>query len=285
MNRISLPTLTPLQSYNSCVGSIIDELLRSRMLMVSNTIETYATLYIHQASLGNTCSIAPLVHVRGEDPLVIGDVRKSELVNLYDYYMVQRQPGRLTYDQILVAANEKCPFCGGIGRPKSLDHYLPKANYPQFSVLPQNLVPACRDCNTGKSNDLAQEPGQQPIHPYFDADCFFMDQWVFGRVIETFPPSIEFYTRRPENWSDIDFQRASNHFSDFDLSIRYSIQAAEELGVIVDQRKGYLAASPPGDFSTFLRSISNSPSLFANHWKKVMYQTLANSQWFCSTTF
>lgn len=275
----------PMQPYNDCVSSILDEPLKNRLQSISNTIETHANLYIERAAHGNTYTINPILHTRGSDPFIVNDIRKSELINLYDYNMVQRHPGRTTYDQILVSANEKCPFCGGIGRPKSLDHYLPKANYPQYSVLPQNLIPACRDCNTGKSNDLALEPGQQPIHPYFDHDRFFVDQWVFGRIIETHPCSIFFFAQMPAGWSEIDFQRASNHFSDFDLSKRYSIQAAEELGVVVDQRKGYLATCSPDEFSNFLRSVSNAPSLFANHWKKIMYQTLAGNRWFCTTEF
>lgn len=285
MKRILSPALTSQESYRACAQSIIDEVLQNRILSVSNPIEDGALIYIDYAIRGITYSIPPIIHARGTDPIIIGDVLKSELVKLYDYYMVQRHPGRSAYDQILVAANEKCPFCGGIGRPKSLDHYLPKANYPQFSVLPQNLVPACRDCNTGKSNDLAQNPSQQPLHPYFDADRFFLDQWVFGRVIETLPCSIEFYTCPPADWNDTDSQRVTNHFSGFDLSKRYSIQAAEELGIVVDQRKGFMSNLPPADFSNFLRSVSRAPSLFANHWKRVMYQTLADSEWFCSTMF
>ena len=38
-----------------------------------------------------------------------------------------------------------CPMCGGFGNG-TLDHYLPKDTYPEFSVFSKNLIPAC-NCN------------------------------------------------------------------------------------------------------------------------------------------
>lgn len=285
MRRIPLPTCSSIQSFNDCTSSIIDLNLKQRLLDISNYIEATSTHYFDQATLGTVYTIPPLKHPRGADPFIVADVLKSELVNLYDYNMVKRNPGRVLYDKILVAADEKCPFCGGIGRPRSLDHYLPKANYPQFSVLPQNLVPSCRDCNTDKSNDLAEKESKQPIHPYFDADKFFLDQWIFAKVLPTAPCSILYHTTTPTGWSDAEANRVSNHFKDFDIAKRYSIQAAEELGTLIDQRRGYLSACTPSEFSDYLASVANANSLFANHWKKIMYQTLAADLWFCCQTF
>jgi hypothetical protein len=219
-----------------------------------------------------------LAHQRGEDPIVVADVKKSELLKLYGYHMVDRQPGRGLYDVILVAANEQCPFCGGIGRPKSLDHFLPKANYPQYAVLPQNLVPCCRDCNTEKSNALATVEDEQSIHPYFDDDKFFSEQWVFAKVELTQPCSLVYFSAPPNEWRDTDKNRALNHFRDFNIGARYSVQAADELSALIDLRRGYLSSISPEEFSVYLSSVSNSTSYFSNHWKRVMYQTLAQNR-------
>lgn len=284
MNRINPPAVTGLQSFTHCANSIVQPLARQRMLDSSVEIEAAAVAYQYHAFLGTLFSIPPLLAARGDDPVVCGTLLKSELINLYDYSMVQRHPGRDYYDRILTAANEKCPYCGGIGRPQSLDHYLPKAHYPQYSVNPQNLIPSCRDCNTGKSNGLAQDAAGQPIHPYLDSDRFFLEQWVSAEVVYTDPCYIRFFTSVPQAWPQVDASRAINHFSDFDLGKRYAIQAGEELGVLIDQRRGFLANLSPQEFAQFLNSVA-SARLFPNHWKKVMYQALSTDHRFCSTVF
>ena len=216
MKKLLRPNISGHESYDTCVSGVEAGDLKNRFVACHDTIDEQTNEYINYANDGTLSSLAPLICRRNEDPIVIGSVLKSELVKLYDYYMVQKQPARDIYDAILVAANDKCPFCGGIGRPKSLDHYLPKANYPQFSVFPHNLVPACRDCNTGKSNSLATNANEQVLHPYFDDDFYFSVQWIFARVVQTEPCSLEFYVTPPDTWQDVSKDRVRQHFNDFD---------------------------------------------------------------------
>ena len=52
---------------------------------------------------------------------------------------------------------KRCPFCGQLlessGKTTSdvptadLDHFFPKYEYPQFALLPENLIPTCIECN------------------------------------------------------------------------------------------------------------------------------------------
>lgn len=59
-----------------------------------------------------------------------------------------------------------CPYCT-ILSTQTLDHYLPKKTYPEFSILSQNLVPSCGTCN--KPRDFRTKTGERAlIHPYFD---------------------------------------------------------------------------------------------------------------------
>lgn len=41
---------------------------------------------------------------------------------------------------------EECPYCGNPFSPDTLDHFLPKDEWPEFSIFPNNLVPQCRGC-------------------------------------------------------------------------------------------------------------------------------------------
>ena len=50
----------------------------------------------------------------------------------------------------------------------TLDHLLPKTDFPAFAIFGKNLVPACK-CNSKRSTLLTgANPGERILHPYFD---------------------------------------------------------------------------------------------------------------------
>lgn len=62
-----------------------------------------------------------------------------------------------------------CPSCGEEGSPSTIDHYLPKEDYPHFSVTPVNLTPMCDACQSAKGQETLDENGRRIfLHPYFD---------------------------------------------------------------------------------------------------------------------
>lgn len=62
-----------------------------------------------------------------------------------------------------------CPMCGG-GSLGTLDHYLPRASYSEFSFYSMNLVPCCGRCNNKRGVALrGVTRAERPLHPYFDA--------------------------------------------------------------------------------------------------------------------
>lgn len=72
-----------------------------------------------------------------------------------------------------------CPYCGNSMIPDTLDHFIPKGKWPEFSIFPNNLVPQCRGCAPVKGehyycieNNLAMF-----IHPiYFN----FLENFRFS---------------------------------------------------------------------------------------------------------
>lgn len=77
-----------------------------------------------------------------------------------------------------------CPACGELGKPNTLDHYLPKGLYPHFCVTPVNLFPMCDACQKEKleKTGTTAEP-RFFLHPYFDV---FIAEQVLTVSIE--PP-------------------------------------------------------------------------------------------------
>lgn len=60
-----------------------------------------------------------------------------------------------------------CPICN-VKVSKTLDHYLPKSKFPQFSLTPANLIVMCGDCNKEKLEYFANDYITMPFHPNFE---------------------------------------------------------------------------------------------------------------------
>jgi len=109
-----------------------------------------------------------------------------------------------------------CPSCGEEGTPNTLDHYLPKQNYPQFAITPANLSPMCDICQMHKGSETIDDEGHRLyLHPYFDD--FIAEQILqleIGRPLEApenfflrpvpgLPENIEALVRRHTSGLDI----------------------------------------------------------------------------------
>lgn len=181
--------------------------------------------------------IGALQAPRKADPLVIHTgILKSEMITLYStYFSNRKKPAYEIYERIKLSASESCPYCGGIGDPQNLDHYMPKKYYPQYTVLPLNLVPSCRDCNMGSKGDLPMTVDENRVlNPYFDGSHFFEQQWVFADFLvdeSGIPLTTVYRCEPPSAWNHIDRQRAISHFNTFDLERRYKNSAGTQIPI------------------------------------------------------
>jgi hypothetical protein len=286
MRAVSKPQFDTQLVYEACVNSISNDDLRNRLNSIANHIVKAGKDYDLKAQVSTLFKIE--LNNCENIQIVVGAVTKQELKDVYTQHMVGlTKPARRIYDELIEAApNGKCPSCG-FGQASTLDHYLPKTKFPCLSVLPINLVPACKDCNTGKSASLAVIAERQTIHPYYDSHHgFFSEQWLFAEVKETNPVSIKFYVEPPEDWMNIPKQRVITHFKNFDLSRRFSVEAAEELSSLNPLLFEYFAMGGKGAVKFDLETKARVE--FKNHknsWKTAMYQALASSDWYCEYGF
>lgn len=282
MLRLKQPTYSYIDVLDLCREGITgNKGLLQKVNNATDDLHDQSQAYEASGTTGELYTIHPLKKAekkRGDsfDPIVVGQLKKSDLIKLYENYLVgKKKPARKVYDALMLAADEKCPFCGGVGRPRNLDHYLPKAYYPQFSILPVNLVPSCRDCNMdGKGEAFAEEEAEQVIQPYLDDDRFFNEQWLFARYLPDDgdePDVIEYFVSPPVGWEDPDKQRVEKHFNDFDLGLRFSKEAGSRLVVLMAQYQALLDVQVDKVTSKniiFQSAIDASP--FVNHWERVM---------------
>jgi len=275
MRAITAPDLDPQKVYLSCINSISDNDLRNRLNEVSNGIIIAAVNYKERAETNQLYTIPP--NNCGNDTVVLGTVTKKELKNLYSSHMVGRtKPARLVYDLLLSKAPlGKCPFCG-VGHASTLDHYLPKTKYPQLSVVPLNLVPSCKDCNTGKSVAIATTEEEQSLHPYFDHQKFINEQWLFAEVVPTTPETIRYFVKSPVSWDNVSKNRVKSHFNDFKLAAKYTVEAANELAGRKQILDDFKKQNDSNALINFLKqeAVSHSKK-HVNSWQTALYQALA----------
>lgn len=284
MKKLPLPKVNfsaALSEAISGIGSAATRLAYATAFADPTAIETN---YADCARAANLYA-QPRVATAG-DPLVFGALRKSDLTKLYTQYFVpEGKPARRLYEAIKVAAGGKCPLCGGVGHVRTLDHYLPKANFPLYAVMPTNLVPCCRDCNSEKLNAFAAARGNQTLHPYFDHERFFDDKWVYARVIRTMPPVLEYFVAPPDDWHEDDKSRVKSHFAEYGLAEKFSVEAAADLPETIRTRQTTMSAVSPQEFSRYLAEKGQTGTLPVNNWRRVMFAALAADPWFCTQPF
>ena len=285
MRALAVPNYDPQAVFQTCINSITDGNLRNRLNLVTKDIVASAKDYEQKAKAIQLYTIPP--NNCSNDNVALGTVTKNELKDVYSSQMVGRaKPARVIYDTLLSQAPlGKCPFCG-FGHASTLDHYLPKAKYPQLSVLPLNLVPSCKDCNTGKKAAIATTAESQSLHPYFEHQNFIDQQWLYAQVAQTMPATIRFFVEAPVHWSDISKARVHSHFNDFKLASRYSVEASNQLACMRGSLADYRELLGLDGIRQHLTIEAQSYARqHKNSWQTAMFQALVASDWYCDGGF
>ena len=291
MKKLDVPPYAPIDLFDTSVAGLADQELRSKFEENRSTVVEAFQRFDEHSQTKTWCNLPRAS--RGQlDAIILGTLTKRELVDLYNEGVVKsRGKPRRIYDQIKVSTCDMCPYCGGVGEMGekgevgTADHFLPKAYFPTYSVLPVNLVPACGVCNTGMGGSFPIDENLQPIHPYLDDDHFFTEKWVAAAVSPGEPLVITFFADPPTAWCNKDRHRVTAHFKACKLGSRYRSKVWTELTPLISQRRSSLLNFSPEQFRAHLAGVENDPGLPINGWKRVLYSALARSDWFCEAEF
>jgi CRISPR/Cas system Type II protein with McrA/HNH and RuvC-like nuclease domain len=97
------------------------------------------------------------------------DIKKPSIIRVYKYVnqIIQKVP--LNRDNVYRRDNFECVYCGDNNRKTlTLDHVIPQSKGGKDTW--DNLVTACRKCNSEKSNLTLEEYGKeipQPRRPHY----------------------------------------------------------------------------------------------------------------------
>lgn len=280
MRILPLPKVDAVEAFDACVASTGSVELQLRLIAAREELKSGYDYYAAQAEAKNLYSFHPVE--AGDEILTRLKVSIGELKNLYTQQLSAKgRAPRRYYDKILASTPlGKCPLCG-FGHASTLDHYLPKSKFPWYSVLPINLIPACKDCNYGKSNKFATIEAEQLIHPYFESALIGKDQWLFASVQPTSPASVVFFSEPPMQWDTALKGRVSRHFYEYDLPRRFAVEAATEIAGLIPLLSSLASTTGEVGVKAHLDMVSRSTLKGeANSWKTALYQALAGAEWY-----
>ncbi len=277
MRRIEPPNTTPVETataiYRQCAQAVQSVEKTKRLLSAEPDIAAAAEKYVEAATRA-------ALHEIVRSSAIAGIVTKKEMMSLYKTHMA-RKAGitREVYDHLMSAPRHKrCPLCGQ-RVVSTLDHHLPKSEYPAFSIFPHNLIPVCGDCNKNKHTALPKYPEFQTIHPYFDN--FETERWLYGKVVQGEPVAIKFFVEAPVHWDEIKGKRAKHHFKILRLNELYASHAAEELTNIRHRLTCLYREAGIESVQQHLEYEAESKAAaHVNSWQTATYEALASDDWF-----
>ncbi|MFJ9530863.1 HNH endonuclease [Streptomyces cyaneofuscatus] len=276
------PTLDARKVYETCISNARPARVRTALQQVADQVAAAAAAYTEAATKGELHTLAALQHQPEGKPSKKSDKDQPKTINdhlkaTYTSRMVhEKSKGRVFYNILLAAAPDgRCTLCGQ-GLADTLDHQLPKDGYPLFAVAPDNLVPACRSCNTNKRDDVAVVAEEQTLHPYFDTDVNKYI-WLVARVSAPFPPAVTFHAEPPSSMPLVLAARVRHHFSSLQLARTYGPQAAPELRTL---NRSLKRLAPPAA-SQHLHELAEDWTVEQpNSWQAALYRALAASCWY-----
>ena len=264
MNKLSIPFPNDSagEMFEKCVRGYCDLAKVKKLLTYKNAVETSAKNYLKY--IPGDIEHYPKTAVRGDDADMLVAVYKEKFAH------ASFKTGRAYYDKILAGTNGKCAICS-IGVASTLDHYLPKAEYPTLCVFPANLVPECQACNKNKGKYVPDNNERMLLHPYFDDLSTVI--WLDARLVFSSVIGIEYYNSYASN--PVIASRITLTLQQYKLLPLFSIQANSDIANNISMWKKQLQNTGTNQLKAFFsmcRASREEEDL--NSWASALYRAL-----------
>ena len=171
----------------------------------------------------------------------------------------------------------KCPYCG-ISPIDQTDHYLPKEDYSEYSVLSLNLVPSCGTCNRKKGEYWKVNGIRKIINFYLDSipeQQFLFCDFSFDER----SPKVNYRLSHSAGISESKFTLIFDHFERLGLLKRYKDHSNDVITSTIDSITSYCREMTENGVRTdMLAEHGKKVSRYGiNHWVCVLLEAMANS--------
>lgn len=174
---------------------------------------------------------------------------------------------------------DECPSCGYPFVPDTLDHFVPKDEWPEFAIFPNNLVPQCRGCAPVKGAQYFCNTNNvvKFIHPIYSnilSKVGFKVEVKFDGVEPVFVVTFTMEDTSPLSETDLD--RVKRHLKLLKVTSRFK-------GYCVREYRSWKNKIKKSKFdirTVFLARISVDPNNqnFYTNWGTAFYKGLLDNQ-------
>ena len=204
--------------------------------------------------------------------------KKNDLLSLYDYQSknLQNLKIKLTTDSQNRVHNT-CQNCT-ISEINSFDHYIPKGDFPEFSVHPKNLIPSCTKCNSKKSATWKISGKVVFLNLYLDTlpnvEYLFIDFTINGDDI-----NLEY---KIDNRNKIDnnlFELIKTHYQKLNLLQRFKENSDLIISEIDNRFKAFSSSLGINDIAKIIiaNEEDNKKMYGSNYWKSILTISLVSN--------
>lgn len=237
-----------------------DPALQQRLIGILNDIRASYALYDQH---WNDRTLTVLQNNNIFTPL------RDDLKGLYDYNSVAiRQLRQNVHLRMPQTIRYTCQYCT-VTPVESLDHYIPKEEFPEYSIHANNLVPCCKTCNGHKSYVWRGGQGQR-LFINFYRDLLLEQQFLFCEVLEdNGEVDFRFYIDNVVGLGQQEFDMIESHFTRLHLRERMRMKAN---GIISELETTItLSSLPLADVIVEVETSAtrNFQSYGANYWKSI----------------
>lgn len=175
-----------------------------------------------------------------------------------------------------VLLRSECQYCN-IGEPTTFDHYLPQADFPEFSALSINLIPCCSSCNTEKGVVWKVLNRRTIINFYYDTlpnVLYLTCSIVYRKNV----PQADFKVDSviiPANMRT----EITTHFTTLNLTDRYKGRSNSEITDVFNTIQPLSATLSRLQIQNQLRTDAANMKIAKgnNYWRAVLKIALSNS--------
>lgn len=267
MKNIKCYSGDALTFHKNLVNSLKKVVIKDNLLKNELKISTQFEEYKKEFDKNNLCNINPY-GFDGED--------KTNLLSLYSsqrksLVLLKKE---LTTNEFNQRIND-CPNCT-IETVASLDHYIPKDEFPEFSVNPLNLFPCCSTCNSKKNEYWKKNQNLLFLNLY---SHFIPDkQYLFVNVVSKTEFLFEI-----KNVHNIDvnlFKVIESHYSKLNLQERFrenSDKEISELDILISTFKKIIYDDKKLQNEIQNHFLEKEARDGINNWKIVLIKAMVKS--------
>ncbi|RCW92419.1 HNH endonuclease [Winogradskyella arenosi] len=175
-------------------------------------------------------------------------------------------------------AMNTCQYCT-IAPVGSLDHIVPKGEFPEFSVNPKNLLPACTTCNSHKNENWKESNKTIFLNLY--TDILPSEKYLFVDLLITANNIQPTFILRNTNNIDLDFfELLVSHYTKLHLLERFKQESHKIISELTHLICNFINSTPLNLLKTnILSKIEDDKAVFGcNYYKSVLEEALINNQ-------